>query len=73
MSMILSEVCVDGGRRVVYGTNDGVYFSRLRDTRDSVKVLNLPDITQVDILEDYQLLIVLSGEYLPKLCIYNLF
>ncbi|TFK26207.1 RhoGEF Rgf2 [Coprinopsis marcescibilis] len=50
-----------GGRRVVYGTDDGVYISDLRDLhRDPVKVLALLDVTQVDVLEDYQLLIVLS-------------
>ncbi|EFI27376.1 RhoGEF Rgf2 [Coprinopsis cinerea okayama7 len=51
----------NGGRRVVYGTDDGVYISDLREShRDPVKVLALLDVTQVDVLEDYQLLIVLS-------------
>ncbi|KAH6916059.1 RhoGEF Rgf2 [Coprinopsis sp. MPI-PUGE-AT-0042] len=51
----------NGGRRVVYGTDDGVYISDLRDPqREPVKVLALLDVTQVDVLEDYQLLIVLS-------------
>ncbi|KAH8116525.1 CNH-domain-containing protein [Phellopilus nigrolimitatus] len=51
----------DHGRRVAYGTNDGVYFSNLRDpSRHPVRVLGLPDITQIDVLEEYQLLIVLS-------------
>ncbi|KAF8892134.1 CNH domain-containing protein [Infundibulicybe gibba] len=50
-----------GGRRVVYGTDDGVYISDLRDpNREPVKVLGLLDVNQVDVLEDYQLLIVLS-------------
>ncbi|KAJ8521220.1 hypothetical protein ONZ45_g2019 [Pleurotus djamor] len=50
-----------GGRRVVYGTDDGVYISDLKDpNRDPVKVLILLDVAQVDVLEDYQLLIVLS-------------
>ncbi|KAJ2932613.1 hypothetical protein H1R20_g4473, partial [Candolleomyces eurysporus] len=50
-----------GGRRVVYGTDDGVYVSDLRDpNRDPSKVLALLEVTQVDVLEDYQLLIVLS-------------
>ncbi|KAH7914608.1 CNH domain-containing protein [Hygrophoropsis aurantiaca] len=49
------------GRRIVYGTNDGIYWSDLREpNRDPVKVLALLDVSQVDILEDYQLLIVLS-------------
>ncbi|KAJ7463423.1 CNH domain-containing protein [Mycena galericulata] len=50
-----------GGRRIVYGTDDGVYISDLREiNKDPVKVLALLDVGQVDVLEDYQLLIVLS-------------
>ncbi|KAJ7180957.1 CNH-domain-containing protein [Mycena filopes] len=50
-----------GGRRIVYGTDDGVYISDLRDiSKDPVKVLALLDVSQVDVLEDYQLLIVLA-------------
>lgn len=52
----------DGGRKVVYGTDDGVYLSDSRErNRDPVKVLGLREVLQVDVLEDYQLLIVLSG------------
>ncbi|EJD07321.1 CNH-domain-containing protein [Fomitiporia mediterranea MF3/22] len=51
----------DFGRRVAYGTNDGVYFSNLREpNRHPVRVLGLPDTTQIDVLEEFQLLIVLS-------------
>lgn len=58
----------DGGRKVVYGTNDGVYISDLREVdRDPIRVLALLDVLQVDVLEDYQLLIVLSGK--PTLCV----
>lgn len=47
---------------MVYGTDDGVYLSDLREpNQDPVKVLALLDVLQVDVLEDYQLLIVLSG------------
>jgi len=53
---------IGGGRRVVYGTDDGVYLSDLREpNQDPVRVLALLDVLQVDVLEDYQLLIVLSG------------
>jgi RHO1 GDP-GTP exchange protein 1/2 len=45
---------------MVYGTDDGVYLSDTR-TREPVKVLALLDVTQVDVLEEYQLLVVLSG------------
>ncbi|EKM81681.1 hypothetical protein AGABI1DRAFT_36135 [Agaricus bisporus var. burnettii JB137-S8] len=49
------------GRKVVYGTDDGVYISDLRESgRDPVKVLSLLEVSQVDVLEDYQLMIVLS-------------
>lgn len=60
-----SQGCsADGGRKIVYGTNDGVYISDFRETnREPTKVLALLDVVQVDVLEDYQLLIVLSGEY----------
>lgn len=54
----------DGGRKVVYGTEDGVYLSDfMHRDRDPVKVLGLKDVLQVDVLEDYQLLVVLSGMY----------
>ncbi|KAG6897818.1 hypothetical protein C0992_010622 [Termitomyces sp. T32_za158] len=50
-----------GGRKIVYGTNDGVYFTDLRDgAREPTRVLALLDVAQVDVLEEYQLLIVLS-------------
>lgn len=49
------------GRRAVYGTDDGIYLSNLGErNREPVKVLALNDVQQVDVLEDYQLLIVLS-------------
>ena len=47
---------------MVYGTDDGVYLSNLMErNREPVKVLALKYVAQVDVLEDYQLLIVLSG------------
>ena len=40
-----------------------MYMSDLRSaSQDPEKVLNLLDVSQVDVLEEYQLLIVLSGE-----------
>ncbi|KAJ7312296.1 CNH domain-containing protein, partial [Mycena albidolilacea] len=55
-------VLFNGGRRLVYGTDDGVYVSDLQEiNKDPVKVLALLDVVQVDILENYHLLIVLSG------------
>jgi len=60
--MLILRTPTGGGRRVVYGTDDGVYLSDLREPKqEPVKVLALLDVLQVDVLEDYQLLIVLSG------------
>jgi len=46
---------------MIYGTDEGVYFSNLRDEklREPVKVISLLDVTQVDVIEEFQLLIVL--------------
>ena len=53
---------VDRGQKVAYSTFDGVYFQDLREpNREPVKVLALTDVAQVDVLDDYGLLIVLSG------------
>jgi hypothetical protein len=53
---------VGGGQKVAYGTFDGVYFHDLREpNREPVKVLALTDVAQVDVPDDYGLLIVLSG------------
>jgi len=53
---------VASGRRIAYATDNGVYLSDLNHpNKDPVKVLALLDVSQVDVLEDYQLLIVLSG------------
>jgi hypothetical protein len=42
-----------------------VYFADLREPgRDPIKMLALAEVTQVDVLEDYQLLVVLSGLFL---------
>lgn len=52
----------DEGLKVVYGTDDGVYLSDFRErNRDPVKVLGLREVLQIDVLENYQLLVVLSG------------
>ncbi|KAI0773286.1 CNH domain-containing protein [Trametes elegans] len=51
----------NGARKAVYGTDDGVYLSNLMErNREPVKVLALNNVEQVDVLEDYQLLIVLA-------------
>ncbi|KAI0272327.1 CNH domain-containing protein [Gloeopeniophorella convolvens] len=50
-----------GGAKVAYGTFDGVYFQDLRGpAHGPIKVLALTDVAQVDVLDDYGLLVVLS-------------
>ncbi len=61
VSLQVADFDLDQGRRAVYGTADGVYLSNLWENREPTKVLALLDVTQIDVLEDYQLLIVLSG------------
>ncbi|ELU37817.1 Rho guanyl nucleotide exchange factor (Rom2), putative [Rhizoctonia solani AG-1 IA] len=51
----------DHGQRIAYGTDKGVYIQSLHGGQP-VKYLDLPDVQQIDVLEDYQSLIVLSGE-----------
>jgi hypothetical protein len=61
-----------GGQKVAYGTFDGVYFQDLREpNREPIKVLALTDVAQVDVLDDYGLLIVLSG--VPFVAVSELF
>ncbi|KZT27934.1 CNH-domain-containing protein [Neolentinus lepideus HHB14362 ss-1] len=50
----------NAGKRFVFGTDDGVYMSNLETVQDPVKVLALLDVSQIDVLEEYQLLLVLS-------------
>lgn len=55
----------DFGRRVIYGTNNGVFLSELRkDARPPTEVLPLRDVTQIEVLEEYQVLLVLSDKTL---------
>lgn len=52
------------GRRIAYGTNDGVYFADMAENhREPMKMLALPDVWQLDIMDEYELLIVLTGTY----------
>ncbi|KAG8900412.1 RHO1 GDP-GTP exchange protein 2 [Tulasnella sp. 408] len=52
----------DHGSQIAYGTESGVYLSDLSNrSRPPVYVLALLDVMQVDVLEEYRLLVVLSG------------
>lgn len=58
----LCAVPFNGGRKLAFGSTDGVYFFDLREpNREPVKVVALSDVKQLDVLDDYQLLIVLCG------------
>lgn len=60
-SKVTCSVPFDFGRRIIYGADDGVYLSDLRErARPPTKVLPLPGVTQVDVLEEYQILIILA-------------
>jgi hypothetical protein len=58
---------IDGGRKLIYGTDNGIYMSdRRAKDKDAVpkRVIDVPSVTQVDVLEEYQLLLVLSNRSL---------
>jgi RHO1 GDP-GTP exchange protein 1/2 len=62
-------VPIDGGRKLVYGTDNGIYVSDRRpktapDQQKPKKVLEANAVTQVEVLEEYQLLLVLSNKTL---------
>ncbi|KAH8660770.1 CNH domain-containing protein [Tricladium varicosporioides] len=57
----------DGGRKLIYGTDSGIYVSdrRARDvTVKPIRVLDASNVTQIDVLEEYNLLLVLSAKSL---------
>jgi hypothetical protein len=57
----------DGGTQMVYGTDNGVYLANLLAKEKSpIKVIAVPNVTQVDVLEDYGILVVLAGERFPR-------
>jgi hypothetical protein len=63
-TLLLTRVLTAYGRKIVYGTNDGVYLADLTENaREPMKVLAVMEVVQVDVLEEYQLLVVLAGKY----------
>ena len=59
-SFVLTRV--GGGQKVAYGTFDGVPFPGFAGTQSGTgQRLALTDVAQVDVLDDYGLLIVSSG------------
>ncbi|KAK5656198.1 hypothetical protein OQA88_4959 [Cercophora sp. LCS_1] len=57
----------DGGRKLIYGTDGGIYVSdRKSKDKDAPpkRVIDVQNVTQVDVLEEYQLVLVLSNKSL---------
>ncbi|GAA5858311.1 hypothetical protein JCM8547_004643 [Rhodosporidiobolus lusitaniae] len=53
----------DNGNRMVYGTDNGVYLADLREkNKVPVKVISVPSVTQLDVLEEQGILIVLADK-----------
>lgn len=61
------------GNRMVYGTDNGVYLSDLREkNKVPVKVISVPNVTQLDVLEDHGILIVLADKAVQTFYVDNL-
>jgi RHO1 GDP-GTP exchange protein 1/2 len=57
----------DGGRKLIYGTDTGIFVSDRRSKEAGAKpkrVIDVQNVTQIDVLEEYQLLLVLSAKSL---------
>ncbi|KMP03930.1 Rho1 guanine nucleotide exchange factor 1 [Coccidioides immitis RMSCC 2394] len=62
-------VPIDGGRKLVYGTDNGIYLSERWPKDKSAKpkrVLDATAVTQIDTLEEYQLMLVLANKTLSS-------
>ena len=63
----MTDTFPDGGRKLVYGTDQGIFVSDRRpkaaDNRPK-RVLDITNVTQIDVLEEYQLLLVLAARSL---------
>ncbi|KAL3492706.1 putative Rho guanyl nucleotide exchange factor [Aspergillus germanicus] len=62
-------VPIDGGRKLVYGTDSGIYVSDRMPKDKSAKprkVLDVSQVTQIDTLEEYQLVLVLANKTLSS-------
>ncbi|KAI4275869.1 MAG: hypothetical protein LQ337_002874 [Flavoplaca oasis] len=58
-------VPIDGGRKLVYGTDLGIYISDRRPKATETKprrVVEMGSVTQVDVMEEYQMLLVLANK-----------
>lgn len=58
-------VVTDGGRKLIYGTDNGIYVSdRKNKDAQPKRVIETQSVTQVEVLEEYGLLLVLSNKTL---------
>jgi len=66
---IAYQIQSDGGRKLVYGTDNGIFVSERWPKDKSAKpkkVLDATQVTQIDTLEEYQLLLVLANKTLSS-------
>lgn len=58
----------DGGRKLIYGTDNGIYVSDRRPNSSSratpIRVLAIQGATQIDVIEEYGILLVLQDKTL---------
>ena len=56
----------DGGRKLIYGTDNGIYVSdrRSKDRAPPRRAIETPNVTQLDVLEEYSVLLVLTNRSL---------
>ncbi|KAG6864991.1 hypothetical protein C0991_005813 [Blastosporella zonata] len=60
--MYILKVCLDIIKHILYGTDDGIYISRTSDTPPA-RILSLVDpVNQIDVIEDFGIIIFLSGQ-----------
>jgi hypothetical protein len=68
MSLKLIQLMyTDGGRKLVFGTDTGVYVTDRKPKTPAARpkrVLDITNVTQIDVLEEYQLLLVLATKSL---------
>lgn len=62
-----ADVSIDGGRKLVIGTDNGIYLAERWPKDKSAKprrILDATAVTQIDTLEEYQLVLVLANKTL---------
>ena len=62
-------VPTDGGRKLIYGTDNGIYIADRWPKDKSIKpkrILDATQVSQIDTLEEYRLLLVLSNKTLTS-------